>query len=135
VNVTLLRTFADTEWLAGAAGGLGRSIAEEFLAQGANIVVCDINKELIADFNEKVAKSHSDRSLVLECEYMATCSIIRIIEISDTSLVGKICTEFLVGNITDDAAIDKLFAEAEKKFGALDILVNSAGMMGKQIDG
>lgn len=36
-----------------------------------------------------------------------------------------------LGNITDDAAIDKLFAEVEKKFGALDILVNSAGMMDK----
>ena len=40
-------------------------------------------------------------------------------------------TEHLAGNITDDTAIDKLFAEAEKKFGALDVLVNCAGMMDK----
>ena len=117
--------------LGGAAGGLGRSIAEEFLAQGANIVVCDINKELIADFNEKVANSHSDRTLVLECECTALSSIIRMIETSNAFSVVRTCAELLAGNITDDAAIDKLFAETEKKFGALDILVNSAGMMGK----
>jgi hypothetical protein len=34
-------------------------------------------------------------------------------------------------NVTDDSAIDKLFAEAEKKFGYIDYLVNSAGMMDK----
>ena len=90
-----------TALVTGACGGLGRSIAEEFLAQGANVVVCDINKDLIADFNEKVASSNKDRTLVLEC------------------------------NITDDSAIDSLFAETEKKFGCLDYLVNNAGMMDK----
>lgn len=90
-----------TALITGAGGGLGRTIAEELLAQGANIVICDINEELLADFDEKVASSNKDRTLALKC------------------------------NITDDSAIDTLFAEIEKKFGALDILVNSAGMMDK----
>lgn len=66
-----------TALVTGAAGGLGRSIAEEFLAQGANVVICDINKELIADFNEKVASSHQDRTLVLECTYTSIHMVIR----------------------------------------------------------
>jgi hypothetical protein len=90
-----------TALITGACGGLGKSIAEEFLAEGANIVVCDINKDLIADFNNAVASKEPNRTLVLDC------------------------------NVTDDSAIDKLFAEAEKKFGCLDYLVNSAGMMDK----
>ena len=90
-----------TAIISGGCGGLGRSIAEEFLAQGANIVICDINSQLIRDFNEQVASKAQDRTLVLEL------------------------------NITDESQIDKLFAETEQRFGCPDYLINSAGMMDK----
>ena len=35
----------------------------------------------------------------------------------------------VVGDISDERSIDRLFAETEERFGACDILVNNAGMI------
>ena len=83
----------------GACGGLGRAIAETFLAEGAKVVVCDISTELIDDFKQKVSSAHPDRTLVLRKD------------------------------ITDETALDELFKEAIEAFGQLDCVVNSAGIM------
>lgn len=88
-----------TALVTGGCGGLGRSIAEAFLAEDANVVVCDINKELIAEFQEKVAAASAERTLVLE------------------------------SNITVEAAQDALFQQASDRFGQLDFVCNSAGVM------
>jgi len=88
-----------TALVTGAAGGLGRAIAENFVAEGANVVICDINNQLLADFNEKVVAAYPDRILAVNCD------------------------------ITSEEALDDLFAEAEKKFGRVDYAVNSAGIM------
>ncbi|KAK3722882.1 hypothetical protein LTR37_002027 [Vermiconidia calcicola] len=88
-----------TALVTGAAGGLGRAIAEEFLRQGANVIICDINKDLVSDFKEKVSAAYPECTLVLDC------------------------------NITDDAAIDDMFEQGEKKFGKIDYVVNNAGIM------
>ncbi len=82
-----------------AYGYLGRAIAEQFLLEGANVVVCDINQELIADFKDKVSAAYPECTLVLKTD------------------------------ITDEAALDSMFEEAEKTFGKIDYVVNSAGMM------
>lgn len=42
-----------TVLVTGAGGGLGRAIAENFIAVGCNVVVCDINHQLLDDFSEK----------------------------------------------------------------------------------
>lgn len=78
---------------------MGKAIVEAFLAEGASVVTCDINKELIADFKENVATHHPDRTLILEA------------------------------NLTDDAAQDDLFKQAIEKYGQVDFVVNSAGVM------
>jgi NAD(P)-dependent dehydrogenase (short-subunit alcohol dehydrogenase family) len=39
-----------TALITGGCGGLGRAIAEAFLRAGTNVVVCDINAEMMADF-------------------------------------------------------------------------------------
>jgi len=83
-----------TVLITGACGGLGRTTAERFLAEGANVVVCDVNKDLIADFEEKVAAAHSGRTLVL------------------------------LVDVTSDAALDDMFEQAEKTFGRLDYVVS-----------
>lgn len=87
--------------ITGACGGLGRAIAEEFLMEGANVVVCDIRKDLVDDFKEKVSAGYPECTLAVECD------------------------------ITKDASLDKMFEQAEKMFGHLDIVVNCAGMMDK----
>lgn len=48
----------------GAGGGLGRAIAEHFHSLGSKVVVCDINKELLADLKEK----HQDRIFAVETD-------------------------------------------------------------------
>ena len=88
-----------TALVTGGCGGLGRAIAEAFLAEGANVVVCDINKDLIAEFKDQVGNSKADRTLVLE------------------------------SNLTNDTAQEELFKQAIEKFGQLDFVCNSAGVM------
>jgi len=83
----------------GGAGGLGRAIAEHFISQEANVVICDINKQLLADFHEKVVSANTDRTLAVECD------------------------------ITSEEALDSLFSQVEEKFGKLDYCINSAGIM------
>lgn len=85
--------------ITGACGGLGKAIAEAFLSEGANVVVCDIRTELINDFKDNVSAAYPECVLVLECD------------------------------ITRDAALDDMFAQAKKTFGHLDFVVNCAGMM------
>lgn len=82
-----------TVLVTGGAGGLGRAIAENFVDLGANVVVCDINKDLLADFNDKVVAASADRVLAINC------------------------------NITSEDALDDLFSQAESKFGPFDYVV------------
>lgn len=83
--------------ITGACGGLGRAIAEAFLLAGANVIVCDINADLIADFKEKVSAAYPECTLVLQAD------------------------------ITKDETIDEMFAKGEEMFGGVDVVVNSAG--------
>jgi len=86
-----------TALITGGGGGLGRAITEAFLRAGTNVVVCDINAELIADFKENVSSAYPECTLVLQAD------------------------------ITKDDRIEEIFAEGEKMFGGIDFLVNSAG--------
>ena len=85
--------------ITGACGGLGKAIAEAFLIEGANVVVCDVRQDLIDSFKENVSAAYPECTLVLKCD------------------------------ITKDASLDDMFAKAEKMFGHLDFVVNCAGMM------
>lgn len=85
--------------ITGGCGGLGKVIADAFLACGADVVVCDINPSLIASFNQNLAPVYPGSTLVLECD------------------------------VTDDAAIERMFDAAELKFGRVDYVVNNAGMI------
>lgn len=86
-----------TALITGACGGLGRAIAEAFLFAGANVIVCDINAELIADFKDKVSAAYPECTLVLQAD------------------------------ITQDDKIDEMFTKGEEIFGGIDVVVNSAG--------
>ncbi|HEU5247069.1 MAG TPA: glucose 1-dehydrogenase [Candidatus Udaeobacter sp.] len=82
----------------GASKGIGAGIAKEFAAQGASIVV-----------NYASAKQDADRV---------------VDEISKHG--GKAIA--IQGNVSNKAEVERLFAEAEKAFGKIDILINNAGV-------
>lgn len=86
-----------TALVTGGCGGLGRAIAEAFLLAGANVVVCDINAELIADFKEKVSAAYPE------------------------------CTLAVQADITKDESVEQVFSQGEKMFGGLDFVINCAG--------
>lgn len=83
----------------GAAGGLGKAIADTYLAASANVVICDVNPQRIASVDEEWTKSHAGRFLTQQTD------------------------------VSDEAAVQKLVEAAVAKFGRLDILVNNAGIM------
>lgn len=88
-----------TVLVTGGGGGLGRAIAEHFLSLGCNVVICDINQKLLADFDEKVSFANLERTLAIEAD------------------------------ITSEAALDSLFEQIEAKFHHADYVINSAGIM------
>jgi len=88
-----------TVLITGGGGGLGRAIVERFIELGANVVTCDINDILLADLQEKVVAASPERVLVTKCD------------------------------ITSEDALDELFQQTESRFGKLDYVVNSAGIM------
>src|SRR5262250_404740 len=82
----------------GASKGIGAAIAKEFAAEGASVVV-----------NYASAKQDADRV---------------VDEISKRG--GKAIA--IQGNVSKKAEVERLFAEAEKAFGKIDILINNAGV-------
>ncbi len=81
----------------GGASGIGRAIAEIYAAEGAKVLILDVNA-----VNGK-----------------ATVKAIK-------AAGGQ--AEFHQTDITDFAAVEKLFKSAAKKHGSFDILANSAGI-------
>ena len=82
----------------GASKGIGAEIAKELAAEGASVVV-----------NYASAKHDADRI---------------VDEISKRG--GKAVA--IQGNVAKKADVDRLFAETEKAFGKIDIVVNNAGV-------
>jgi NAD(P)-dependent dehydrogenase (short-subunit alcohol dehydrogenase family) len=83
----------------GAAGGIGRAICQRLLADGASVVVADINfvgaEESAAAFNKQWG---SERALAVQMD------------------------------VTDETSVREGFRQAIEHFGGLDIVVNNAGL-------
>lgn len=84
-----------TVLISGAAAGIGRSIAEAFLADGAGVHICDTSAEAIAEFGAANPR--------------ATATQADVSKVSD---------------------VERVFADFRKHYGALNILVNNAGISG-----
>ena len=82
----------------GASKGIGAAIAKELAAEGASVVI-----------NYASAKQDADRV---------------VDEISKVN--GKAIA--IQGNVAKKADVERLFADAEKAFGKIDIVVNNAGV-------
>ena len=83
----------------GAAGGLGKAIADAYLAAGANVIICDINAQRIATAEEGWSKTYQGKFLTQQTD------------------------------VTDEKGVNELVDAAVARFGRLDVLVNNAGIV------
>ena len=85
--------------ITGAGSGFGEGIAERFAEEGAKVVVNDIDAESGARVAQAITRTQGQGSAV-----------------------------FLRADVSDDAAMAGLVAGTLDRFGALDIMVNNAGI-------
>ena len=85
------------------AGGIGRAIAEAFLAEGARVHVCDVDAGAVQAF---VASRDNERSK------------------AGAVLGGSVC------DVADRAQVGAMFDAALVQLGGLDCLINNAGIAG-----
>ncbi|MGI3900751.1 MAG: bifunctional rhamnulose-1-phosphate aldolase/short-chain dehydrogenase [Janthinobacterium lividum] len=83
----------------GGAGGIGRAVASKMMAEGACVVLADIDAEALAATEADFAKRYG-------------ADQVRAVRL----------------DVTDEAAVAAGFAEASAAFGGLDILVSNAGI-------
>ena len=79
--------------ITGAGSGIGRAAAKRFVAEGAKVVVAEINEGLGA----ASAREAGDAA------------------------------HFVRTDVTDEASVKAMVAEAKKRFGRIDVLLNCAG--------
>lgn len=83
----------------GAGGGIGLAIAKKFAAQGANVVLADINMEQLQKAQKDIAMDYDTGILLAQCD------------------------------VSKEEQVVTVVADAVKKFGSFDIMVNNAGLM------
>jgi rhamnulose-1-phosphate aldolase/alcohol dehydrogenase len=85
--------------ITGSAGGIGKAIAKKFAEEGACVLLNDINQERL-------------NSAVEEFK----------------NIFGTDTASSTLLNVTDEASIQKAYAEAALAFGGVDIIINNAGI-------
>jgi NAD(P)-dependent dehydrogenase (short-subunit alcohol dehydrogenase family) len=86
-----------TAIVTGASQGLGRDIAEQFAADGADVVVCSRDQSSVDEVADGINDGDGGRALAIECD------------------------------VTDREAVEALVDATVEEFGGLDCLVNNAG--------
>jgi NAD(P)-dependent dehydrogenase (short-subunit alcohol dehydrogenase family) len=86
-----------TALVTGASQGIGRSIAERFADDGADVVICSREQEKVDEVAEGINAAEGGECLAIECD------------------------------VTDRDAVDALVEATVEEFGGVDILVNNAG--------
>jgi len=92
-----LKLEGKTAIVTGGASNIGKAIAEGFAAEGANVVIADVDQAQ----SERVAENLRS--------------------------IGGGDAVFLQADVTDAAQIEQMAASTIEKFGQVDILVNNAG--------
>ncbi|WP_426938753.1 3-oxoacyl-ACP reductase FabG [Pseudarthrobacter sp. S3] len=87
----------------GGAQGIGAATALRLATEGATVVVLDLNAEGAKATAQQIS-AHQDVST------------------AGGQAVAAVC------DVTDEAAVDRVFEEIHSEFGRLDILVNNAGI-------
>lgn len=88
--------------ITGASQGMGRAIAEHFLAEGANVVICARDEKLLGK----------------------TCDDLRLQATKSQKVLGKPC------DVSSEEQVKDLVGFALAELGSLEILVNNAGVYG-----
>lgn len=83
----------------GGAGGIGSASAARLLAEGACVMLLDLNEGALKEKHEELA-----------------------------STFGKDCIRTAICNVTDEIQVERAFAECAVEFGGLDIFVANAGI-------
>ncbi|MGQ3212184.1 bifunctional rhamnulose-1-phosphate aldolase/short-chain dehydrogenase [Shinella sp.] len=83
----------------GGAGGIGKATANRLMAEGACVVLADIDETALAAAQSELASRY-----------------------------GKDVVRSVAMNVTDEALVAKCFADTLVEFGGLDILVSNAGL-------
>ena len=83
----------------GGAGGIGSATAERYLAEGACVMLADIDSEGLASTCDALVQRH-----------------------------GEDVVRAVLMDVTDEDSVAKAFDETAAEFGGLDILVSSAGI-------
>ncbi|MFB6164961.1 MAG: SDR family NAD(P)-dependent oxidoreductase [Haloarculaceae archaeon] len=86
-----------TAIVTGASQGIGRSIAERFADDGADVVICSREQEKVDDVAEGINDAEGGRCVPIECD------------------------------VTDRDAVEALVDATVEEFGGVDVLVNNAG--------
>lgn len=105
-GVSALPLKGEVALVTGSGRGLGRTIAEKLLAQGASIVLHDISEEAASRYGEAPSLSALAESMGED---------------------GAADVASVVGDVTDQDAVKALVASAQKALGPISILVNCAG--------
>ena len=87
-----------TALITGSDSGIGQATAIEFAKEGADVVVHYLEDADGAAQTRKEIEAHGRRALVVQCD------------------------------VSDETAVDAMFDRAESEYGALDILMNNAGV-------
>src|SRR5271168_1932006 len=85
---------------AAAGTGIGSAAARRCLEEGAEVVISDQHARRLGETRDELAAAHGDRVWSLPCD------------------------------VTDEAAVTALMAEAVTRFGRIDVLINNAGLGG-----
>lgn len=99
-----------TAFITGAGRGQGRAIAQKFAAEGANIVICDIDAPV----------EHIEYPLSTSADLKETA---KAVEALGREVVAEIA------DVRDQQQIDAVVAAGLDKFGQIDIVVANAGSL------
>lgn len=87
-----------TVLITGASGGIGQAIAREFAKLNYNVVICYNTNQDSADILLEELKSKGTDVIAVKAD------------------------------VSDEVQVEKLFDQAEKAFGGVDVLINNAGI-------
>jgi NAD(P)-dependent dehydrogenase (short-subunit alcohol dehydrogenase family) len=87
--------------ITGASMGFGAAVAEQFVAAGADVMLCARNGAELAAQEKRLRATHPSARIVAK-----------------------------VADVASTEQVDRLFAAAAENFGRIDILVNNAGVYG-----
>lgn len=91
---------SDTAIVTGGASGIGYGIAKALLANGASVVIADIDEDGAVEASKTLNDEHPGRALPVHCD------------------------------VSSNSAVEAMVATAEAELGSVGILVNNAGIGG-----